>query len=103
MDALKASNRPPRPNQGKSDTTPIFVLNAMWSTKFRTEPQTRLELIGLEERITPAVIATGNVLASGAFVLTTTAGEDITSVVANSNGTRTVSATTAAGGPVCWV
>ena len=57
----------------------------------------RLELIGLEERITPAVTATG---ASGIFALTTTLGEDLTSVVVNANGTLTVSATTAAGAPI---
>jgi len=55
----------------------------------------RLELLGLEERITPAVTATG---INGVFALTTTAGEDLTtSVVANTNGTLTVSATAADG------
>jgi len=57
----------------------------------------RLELIGLEERITPAVTASG---ASGILALTTSLGEDLTSVVVNADGTLTVSATTAAGAPI---
>jgi len=48
----------------------------------------RLELLGLEERITPAVTATW---VSGVLALTTTAGEDF-SVVANADGTLSVNA-----------
>ena len=54
----------------------------------------RLELIGLEERITPIVTAGG---AGGILSLTTTLGSNLTSVVANADGTLTVSATTAVG------
>jgi len=54
----------------------------------------RLELIGLEERVTPAVTATG---AGTVLGLITTAGENLTSVVANADGTLTVSATAADG------
>lgn len=48
----------------------------------------RLELLGLEERITPTVTATW---ISGVLALTTTAGEDF-SVVANADGTLSVNA-----------
>jgi hypothetical protein len=65
-------------------------------TKSRMQTR-RLELIGLEERITPAVTASG---ASGILALTTSLGEDLTSVVVNADGTLTVSATTAAGAPI---
>ena len=55
--------------------------------KSKMQPR-RLELIGLEERITPTVTATW---ASGVLALTTTAGEDF-SVVANVDGTLSVNA-----------
>ena len=69
------------------------VKKAAKVTKSRMQPR-RLELIGLEERITPAVTATG---AGTVLGLLTTAGENLTSVVANADGTLTVSATAADG------
>ena len=57
----------------------------------------RLELIGLEERINPTVTATLN---GTVLDITTTAGEDIVSIVSASSGVITINATNAAGGPV---
>ena len=57
----------------------------------------RLELIGLEERINPAITAT---LTGTVLDITTSAGEDIVSIVAASSGVITINATNAAGGPV---
>ena len=57
----------------------------------------RLELIGLEERINPAITAT---LTGTVLDITTSAGEDIVSIVAAAGGVITINATNAAGAPV---
>ena len=57
----------------------------------------RLELIGLEERITPAVTASMN---GTGLVITTNASENIVSIVAASSGVITINATTVSGAAI---
>ena len=57
----------------------------------------RLELIGLEERITPTVVAS---MSGTDLVITTNAGEDIVSIVAAAGGVITINAQTASGTPI---
>ena len=70
-------------------------------SKIKPRMQTRrLELIGLEERITPVITAT---LTGTVLDITTTAGEDIVSIVSASSGVITINATTAGGTAVAVV
>lgn len=62
-------------------------------TKSRMQTR-RLELIGLEERITPTVVAS---MSGTDLVITTNAGEDIVSIVAAAGGVITINATSVGG------